>query len=114
MTKFLSDNDKEFIWSNSGSAINMMTEYEVVPTPQNYQLWYTHTAQSDLNLSKVIDGMITKKMPFNEELNEKLYDKFFAENRHLICRISLRPYLSVLKFRPIQWRFPRNRYGSTF
>ena len=73
MTKFLSDNDKEFIWQNSGNAMSMMTEYQVVPTPRNYQLWYTHTAQSDLNLSKVIDSMIAKNVPFNEELNEKCH-----------------------------------------
>ncbi len=83
MTKFLSDNDKEFIWQNSGNAIGMMTEYQVVPTPKNYHLWFTHTAQSDLNLSKVIDNMIAKNMPFNEELNDKLYEKFFSAEKEL-------------------------------
>ena len=64
MAKFLSDNDKEFISNNSGLALNMMTTYEVVPTPKNYHLWYTHTAQSDLNLSKVIDSLVIKKNAF--------------------------------------------------
>ena len=83
MAKFLSDNDKDFIWNNSGMTLNLMTEYEVVPTPKNYHLWYTHAAQSDLNLTKVMDSMIAKKMPFNEELNEKLYEKFFSSEKEL-------------------------------
>lgn len=83
MTKFLSDNDKEFIWQNSDNTMNMMTEYQVVPTPKNYQLWYTHSAQSDLNLSKVLENLIAKNMDFNEELNEKLYEKFFSADREL-------------------------------
>lgn len=83
MTKFLSDNDKEFIWQNSGNALSMMTEYQVLPTPKNYHLWYTHTAQSDLNLSKVLESLITKNMEFNEELNDKLYEKFFSSEKEL-------------------------------
>ncbi len=83
MTKFLSDNDKEFIWQNSDNTISMMTEYKVVPTPKNYQLWYTHSAQSDLNLSKVLENLIAKNMDFNEELNDKLYEKFFSTDKEL-------------------------------
>lgn len=83
MTKFLSDGDKEFIWNNSGTTINKMTEFEVLPTPKNYHLWYTYSAQSDLNLTKVVDSMVAKKMQFNEELNEKLYEKFFSAEKEL-------------------------------
>ena len=83
MTTFLSDGDKDFIWGNSDRTINVMTEYEVLPNPKNYQLWYTYTAQSDLNLTKVLDNMISKKMKFNEDLNEKLYEKFFSADKEL-------------------------------
>ena len=44
-------------------------------SPKNYHLWYTYSAKSDMNLTKVVDGMIEKKMTFNEDLNEKLYEK---------------------------------------
>ncbi|MBT6031437.1 MAG: hypothetical protein HOH19_02595, partial [Kordiimonadaceae bacterium] len=83
MTKFLSENDKDFIWNNSGLALNLMTNYEVVPTPKNYHLWYSHTSQSDLNLSKVIESMVAKKITFSEEINEKLYEKFFSTEKEL-------------------------------
>lgn len=83
MTKFLSDNDKSFICSTSNSTIKKMTNYEVAPTPKNYHLWYTYSAKSDLNLNRVVDGMVSKKMKFNEELNEKLYEKFFSAEKEL-------------------------------
>lgn len=83
MTKFLSDSDKDFVWSNSGKTINVMTEYEVLPSPKNYQLWYTYSAQSDLNLTKVLNNMISKKMKFSEDINEKLYEKFFSSEKEL-------------------------------
>lgn len=83
MTKFLSDTDKDFIWNNSSNTLSLMTDYEVVPNPQNYHLWYTHSANSDLNLSKVINSMITNKKDFNDELNEKLYEKFFSTEQEV-------------------------------
>lgn len=105
MTKFLSDSDKEFIWGNSSNTISVMTEYQVVPTPKNYHLWYTYSAKSDMNLTKVVDSMIEKKMTFNEELSEKLYEKFFSAEKELKTIVEtgatfqkeLKKIVSVLK-----------------
>lgn len=105
MTKFLSDSDKEFIWGTSSSTINVMTEYQVVPNPKNYHLWYTYSARSDLNLTKVVDSMIEKKMTFSEDLNEKLYEKFFSTEKELKTIVEtgatfqqeLKKIVSVLK-----------------
>lgn len=105
MTKFLSDSDKEFIWGTSSNTINVMTEYQVVPTPKNYHLWYTYSAKSDMNLTKVVDSMIEKKMTFNEELSEKLYEKFFSAEKELKTIVEtgatfqkeLKKIVSVLK-----------------
>lgn len=83
MAKFLSDSDKEFIWNNSSTTLTYMTENKVVPSPQNYQLWYTYSAQSDLNLSRVMESMVAKKIPFNEEVNEKLYERFFSADKEM-------------------------------
>lgn len=105
MTKFLSDSDKEFIWSTSSNTVNVMTEYQVVPTPKNYHLWYTYSAKSDMNLTKVVDSMIEKKMTFNENLSEKLYEKFFSAEKELKAIVEtgatfqqeLKKIVSVLK-----------------
>lgn len=83
MAKLLSDADKEFIKSTSGNTIKVMAEYKVLPTPKNYHLWYTYSAQSDANLTKVVDGMVSKNMTFNEEISDKLYEKFFSAEKEL-------------------------------
>jgi diguanylate cyclase len=81
MIKFLSSNDADFVLDTSSTALNLMTKYNVLPTPKNYHLWFSHTAKSDLNLSNLIDGMITKKVTFNDEINDFLYEKFFAAEK---------------------------------
>ncbi|MDG1996129.1 MAG: GGDEF domain-containing protein [Emcibacteraceae bacterium] len=105
MTKFLSDSDKEFVWNNSSTTINNMTSNKVLPTPQNYHFWYSYTAKSDLNLTKVVNGMIEKKVKFNEDLNEKLYERFFSAEKELKAVVEtgatfqkeLKKIVSVLK-----------------
>ncbi|MDG1708715.1 MAG: GGDEF domain-containing protein, partial [Emcibacteraceae bacterium] len=55
--------------------------------------------------TKVVDGMIGKKMKFNEELNEKLYEKFFSADQELKAVVEtgatfqkeLKKIVSVLK-----------------
>ncbi len=83
MSKFLTSTGTDFINSASNSALTMMTSYKVAPTPQNYHLWYTHAAQSDFELSKTLENVITKKVPFNDDLNDKLYEKFFSQEKEL-------------------------------
>ena len=83
MSKFLNIEDKEFIQFNSSAALNLMVNFDVAPTPKNYHLWYTHTAKSDLSLTKVMNSMIEKEVHFNQELNEKLYEKFFSAEKEL-------------------------------
>lgn len=78
MSQFLSSSTTEFAYSSSETSLQLMTDYSVVPTPENYQLWFTHAAQSDLNLSRTIDNLVAKNTPFDEKLNQKLYEKFFS------------------------------------
>lgn len=58
-----------------------------------------------MNLTKVVDSMIEKKMTFNEELSEKLYEKFFSAEKELKTIVEtgttfqkeLKKIVSVLK-----------------
>lgn len=83
MSNFLTSSDSDFINSTSKSALNMMTSYKVAPTPENYQLWYTHSSQSDLNLTKTLENVIAKKIPFDDALNKKLYESFFSREQEM-------------------------------
>jgi len=58
-----------------------------------------------MNLTKVVDSMIEKKMTFNEELSEKLYEKLFSAEKELKTIVEtgttfqkeLKKIVSVLK-----------------
>ncbi len=83
MSSFLTSSGSDFIYSTSQSALTLMTKHKVVPTPENYQLWYTHSAQSDLNLSKTLENLLAKNIPFDDVLNKKLYENFFSREQEI-------------------------------
>ena len=76
---FIQDRDNiEFIRETSDKALDQMSEFNVVPTPMNYHVWYTHSAGSDLALSGAINGLIGKATRFSTEVCENLYQRFFS------------------------------------
>ncbi|WP_417318295.1 GGDEF domain-containing protein [Emcibacter sp.] len=76
---FIQDRDDiEFIRETSDKALDFMSEYNIVPTPMNYEIWYTYSAGSDLALSGAINGLIGKATRFNTEICENLYQRFFS------------------------------------
>ncbi|MFC7050755.1 GGDEF domain-containing protein [Emcibacter nanhaiensis] len=76
---FIQDRDDiEFIRETSDKALDQMSEYNVVPTPMNYHVWYTHSAGSDLSLSSTINSLIGKTTRFSSEICENLYQRFFS------------------------------------
>jgi len=72
--------DSEDVTENSTKALNKMTTYRVLPTPENYHLWYTYSGNYDLGLSKIVDRLISDKIPINEKISDKLYKKFFSRD----------------------------------
>ena len=83
MNQFLSSSSYDFANNVSATSLELMAEYKVSPTPENYQLWYTHSAESDLDLSRTLNGIISKKLPFSDELNKKLHDRFFSREKEM-------------------------------
>jgi len=72
--------DLKDVTENSTKALKKMTTYRVLPTPENYHLWYTYSGNYDLSLSKIVDKLISDKTPINEKISEKLYKKFFSRD----------------------------------
>ena len=81
MKQFLSSTEKEFSAQTSKASLELMSLHNVHPIPENYQLWYTHAAQSDLNLSRTLERVISKNIPFNDAMNRQLHDKFFSQEK---------------------------------
>ncbi len=57
----------------------MMNSLHVMPTPQNYAIFFACAAGQPGNLVKEIDRMIATKSPFTEEFLERLYNSYIAE-----------------------------------
>ncbi|MDG1858270.1 MAG: hypothetical protein P8I94_04155, partial [Emcibacteraceae bacterium] len=68
------------ILKNSMNSFNFMNTHKILPTSENYQLWYSYTAQDDFSLNRVVDKLITNKTSLDEDISKKLYKKFFSED----------------------------------
>ena len=80
-------------------AIPMMSSHDVPITPRNYSVWYEYVSGGNSELREAIDDIIDKNLPFSEENNQMLYQRFCAEKeeqalselrnnlRHLLMQI---------------------------
>ena len=62
-------------------TIDLMTQYGVLTTAPNYEVWLTHRLGANPALSREIEGHIVRGEPFNETLNDELFEKFFSHTR---------------------------------
>jgi diguanylate cyclase len=62
----------------SAQALGLMTEHSVPTTPQNYQVWYAYTAQSNPDLNVDMDFILRKNEGFTEALNSILFERYFG------------------------------------
>ncbi|KPP82748.1 MAG: diguanylate cyclase DgcB [Oceanicaulis sp. HLUCCA04] len=62
-------------------ALDMMAEYSVAPTPQNYAVWVAYVSDSIPELSEAIQSAIDKGGPVNDDVCDELYDRHFTFKR---------------------------------
>lgn len=62
-------------------ALTALTERGLLPTPENYALWYQVVGGQNTLLTKEIDAMERNKVPFTEQTSTLLYKKFIASDR---------------------------------
>ncbi len=76
---YLSDNqDVEYIRETSDKALNLMSLYNIIPTPSNYQVWYDYSSEENLSLNKAIDELIRKKTSFTSIISKNLFERFYS------------------------------------
>lgn len=73
--------DAAFIREVSDKTLDLMSQYNIVPTPSNYQVWYNYTSKTDLALVKAIDDIISKRKSFTAELSQNIYEKYFSHEQ---------------------------------
>ena len=74
----MSFDDREELARKYGlGAIKAMEENGVAPTPSNYRVWYTFSADQDPELAKMMDVLISNNVVFTPDRNREIYENFF-------------------------------------
>ncbi len=63
------------------TALALMAECDVLPNPENFQLFYAYSAGDNPTVSRVIGEMIARKKSFSPEVLEAVRDRLLGTNR---------------------------------
>lgn len=63
------------------TAIELMEMRSIVPTPENYAVWFAYAQANNKNLNHEIDSIIEANLPFSADTNAYLYQKYVVANR---------------------------------
>jgi diguanylate cyclase len=61
------------------SALALMVERNVTPSPKNYELFYTFVAGENPAIARVFGDLIDARKPFTPEVLQDLHGRFFAD-----------------------------------
>ena len=70
--------DTQIVTETSSKAIEKMETNQIAPTPENYHLWYTYSGEYDPGLTKIIEKLVSQKIPIDNRISKELYNKFFT------------------------------------
>lgn len=77
-------------------ALQMISQRNIPLYPKNYAIWYEYAGGTNSALKQAIDEHIEKKLPFDEEANERLYLEYVAELDEIRLRAVQQDILTVL------------------
>ncbi|GAK32364.1 GGDEF domain-containing protein [Iodidimonas nitroreducens] len=63
------------------SALALMKQHKIPPTPQNYQIWYSYATGRNQSLKTTIDVLISNSCDFNEDRNAEIAEQYFGSGR---------------------------------
>jgi diguanylate cyclase len=63
------------------NTIELMVTHDIPVTAANYEVWLTHNTGSCADLSLEIAARIASRESFSDEVNDDLFEKFFANAR---------------------------------
>src|SRR6202789_1521508 len=63
------------------TALALMSDGGVVPTPDNYELFYTYASGANLEVGQVIDKMISERLPFTSDVLDGLRNSCLSSAR---------------------------------
>jgi diguanylate cyclase len=66
----------------SAAAMAKMDEYKILPSAENYVVWYNYVQGRNSALKDEIDKIIAQKMPFTPQACATLYHRYFVVDKN--------------------------------
>jgi diguanylate cyclase len=63
------------------TALALMSDVGVVPTPDNYELFYTYASGANLEMGQIIDKMFSDRLPFTSDVLDGLRNSCLSSAR---------------------------------
>lgn len=79
---FVNDKEKEQAQVVSAKAFDRIAKENLVPTPENYELWYVYYSRSVPEVVRVIDGIVETGQKINDYVCSELYTRFLSDLRN--------------------------------
>jgi diguanylate cyclase len=79
---FLSSKEKEVTNELSAKVIGRIKKEDILPTPENYELWYVYYARSVPEVVRVIDAIVDSGQVITDYVCSTLYNRFLSDLRN--------------------------------
>lgn len=79
---FVNDKEREQSQIVSGKALERIAKEQVMPTPENYELWYVYYSRSVPEVVRVVDGIVESGQKINDYVCNELYSRFLSDLRN--------------------------------
>jgi len=79
---FVNEKEKEQSGIVSQKALERIAEEHILPTPDNYELWYVYYSRSVPEVVRVIDGIVDSGQAINDYVCSELYNRFLSDLRN--------------------------------
>lgn len=79
---FLSSKEKELTADISRKTMERIRREDVLPTPENYELWFVYYARSIPEVVRVIDVIVESGQAITDYVCNELYNRFLSDLRN--------------------------------
>lgn len=79
---FLSSKEKEVTNELSSKVIERIKKEDILPTPENYELWYVYYGRSVPEVVRVIDAIVESGQVITDYVCSTLYNRFLSDLRN--------------------------------
>ena len=77
-------------------VLPLMSKHNIPVTPQNYAVWFAYVSETNGELCKAINQLIENGQPFNDDVNQSLYQKYGLGGDEHITNELLATFKQVL------------------